>query len=139
MLCSIHTHIGIYVFMNPVPLCCTVPSGLPIILSVSTAARSVHLKWEPPSFLNAPLVGYKLSWHALDGSTSPRQSRDIAKQDPSSTSEVISDLTPATRYRIEVAAINMNGPGAAVSKVVTTQPRSQGKWPSPRGRPPSGE
>lgn len=103
-----------------------VPSGIPIIISVSTAARSIHLKWETPFFINAPLVGYKLSWQPLGGAYAPVQSRDIAKKDRSSTSGVISDLTPDTQYKIQVAAINVLGTGAPATRIVTTQPRSEG-------------
>ena len=102
------------------------PSGSPNILSYSTTARSIHLKWEAPFFLNAPLVGYKLSWRPKDAPVALKQSRDIAKQDTSATSGVISDLNPDSEYEVEVAAINVFGTGAPAAKTVTTQQRSEG-------------
>ncbi|ELU14560.1 hypothetical protein CAPTEDRAFT_210984 [Capitella teleta] len=100
-----------------------VPSGPPYIVSVSTTAGSIHLKWAAPFFTNGPLIGYRLSWKSQD---SEEQSREIAKQDHTATAEVISHLTPDTRYEVKVAAINDNGTGMSVGKNVTTQQKSEG-------------
>lgn len=108
---------------------CVVPQQPPEIVSASSSPTSIHLKWKPPFFIGAPLIGYRLT---ISGQASP----GVRTVSPSSAtrvkelviqttdeifSEVMTSLRPDVEYQITLAALNQYGVGPAAVLSVRTQ------------------
>ena len=102
------------------------PSGVPIILSLSTSTSSIHLKWKPPYFLNAKLLGYMLTTLAVDDPGFSERINEIDAQGNEVVSEVITVLRPNTKYIVKVAARNRFGIGPTVERLARTTARQTG-------------
>ncbi|BFZ08813.1 hypothetical protein BsWGS_11851 [Bradybaena similaris] len=70
-------------------------------------ATSFYVNWEPPREINGRLIKYELQWiHDEDV-----KSRRIAGHLISTMTAFVSDLTPYTEYKVQVAAVTNGGRG----------------------------
>jgi len=115
-----------------------VPQEAPEILSTSVTFTSVHVSWTSPFFVAAPLIGYRVSVTASDGTDNPnpgggrRPDRVIERlvsnmAEQPIMSEVVTLLRPDTRYVVNVAALNKFGAGVSATAVVRTLPHNVGE------------
>lgn len=86
---------------------------------------SVEIEWKPPKpdELNGVIKGFRIQYSRVsDSSSSPDDTRMIKVNDAQRTRYTLSDLEPATTYRILVFAINSRGDGLRSAPIlVTTQ------------------
>ena len=103
------------------------------MLDSTTSPRSVVIRWKPPLYINAPLIGYRINLSRVDADVSSpgrrwSQVKEVTSvRDRRVMRETISRLTPATEYLLRVAVINEYGVGSFAQVRVSTQESSVGK------------
>ena len=107
----------------------TVPSAAPTFVSVSVVTSSnFTVQWGAVDCIhrNGNITGY-LVYYGIQGSAEEDRPAEMATGDSSGGMHIISGLSPATVYTVQVAAVNSAGTG------VHSDPRDQltlgNKWP----------
>ena len=90
--------------------------GPPRALDVRSVSNTLMLSWDPPAADGGSAVtGYRVQWKS-----GAQAYNDTDRQDePTDPRYVIVDLTEGTEYRVQVAAANAAGAGAALERSVT--------------------
>uniref|UniRef100_A0A3P8NP49 DCC netrin 1 receptor n=1 Tax=Astatotilapia calliptera TaxID=8154 RepID=A0A3P8NP49_ASTCA len=92
-----------------------VPSKVESLRALALSPTSVQVSWEPPSFPNGPILGYRLLW--TESPSGKEQSVEVNGQNYK-----MEGLNKFTEYTVRVLGINRYGPGTASDAVsVTTQ------------------
>lgn len=51
------------------------PTSAPEIVSVSSSATSIHLRWKVPVYINGPLLSYRITVDRVDKTDIPKASK----------------------------------------------------------------
>jgi hypothetical protein len=100
----------------------TVP-GVPTALRAVAGAGQLTVSWTAPSNGGAAITGYVLRWTPAGGSTS--------QVTQTSTSKILTGLTPGVSYSVDVAAQNVVGTGAFATAVPGTPLAATTPTPTP--------
>ncbi|XP_072228705.1 netrin receptor DCC isoform X2 [Leuresthes tenuis] len=90
-----------------------VPSRVESSRALALSPTSIQVSWEPPSYPNGPILGYRLLW--TESPSGKEQSVEV-----SGLNYKMDGLNKFTEYTVRVLAINRYGPGAASETMSVT-------------------
>ena len=103
-------------------LSCTAPSAAPKSVSIDVANSSIIVQWRAMDCIhqNGNITGYSVRY-GVRGSGEEDKTVELATGDSSGGMHVISGLSAATVYEVEVAAVNSAGIGVYSDPIETLQ------------------
>ncbi|KAI3368540.1 hypothetical protein L3Q82_025548 [Scortum barcoo] len=115
--------------LQPIKVCVSAPSAVPIMHQVSSTSRSFSLSWPPPEQPNGIILDYEIRYYDKSQS-SVLNSSEVQTETPS---VVLEGLRPGTGYVVQVRARTVAGYGA-YSKEMLFQTLTDDEYKSELGQ-----
>ncbi|KAL0978653.1 hypothetical protein UPYG_G00173500 [Umbra pygmaea] len=102
-----------------------VPEKNPVFRVTDVQKHTVSLSWLPPVDANGDLTGYVLEYQLINSTEEVGVLQSIDVSRPDTTSWILRDLEPVSRYKFYLCSCTRVGCGPRVSEETTTTPEAR--------------